>query len=365
MLSARKKLDVITAFRQVGTYRGAAEMCGVDPKTVKKVVERGEVAEQRVAHRKNYESVRALVAREIDDTKGKISAKRLPPKVRAAGFEGSPRNFRRLVATERSKYRQGLARARSRRPAVWSPGEHLVIDWGVLNGLHVFCAVLAWSRVRFVRFADNERAETTQRLLAECFEVLGGVPKVVLADRMGCLKGGVVADVVVPTPDYVRFATQHRFRPDFCHARDPESKGIVENLVGYAKHDLMVDILGPQPPELAVSNVAAAGWCEEVNNARHSEIAAVPAERLAETERALLGALPSLLPSGLFGGRRELRKVDKLSCVRFGSVRYSVPNRMLGTTVEVLAGPDGVMILAAGTGEVLATIPSWHQRKRA
>ncbi len=59
---------------------------------------------------------------------------------------------------------------------MWSPGEYLVIDWGVLDGLHVFCAVLAWSRLRFVRFAGDERAETTMRLLAECFETLGGVP---------------------------------------------------------------------------------------------------------------------------------------------------------------------------------------------
>jgi transposase len=359
LLSARKQLDVMTAYRQVGTYRGAAEMCGVTHKTVKRIVERGEVTEQRVARRRNYESVRALVAREIEDTKGKISAKRLLPKVRAAGYEGSGRNLRRLVAQERAKYRRGQAVARSRRPAVWAPGEHLVIDWGVLNGLHVFCAVLAWSRARFVRFADNERADTTLRLLAECFETLGGVPKVVLADRMGCLKGGVVADVVVPTPDYVRFASHYRFRPDFCHAKDPESKGIVENLVGYAKDDLMVPlgVLGPQPPEVAVANTAAVAWCEEVNNARHSEIAAVPAQRLAESEAGLLGAMPSLLPSGLFGGRRELRKVDKLSCVRFGSARYSVPNRMLGNMVEVLAGPDGVTILAPGTGEVLAEHP--------
>ena len=66
---------------------------------------------------------------------------------------------------------------RGRRPAVWSPGEHLVIDWGVLGGLHVFCAVLAWSRVRFVRFADNERADTTLALLAECFEHSGRGPR--------------------------------------------------------------------------------------------------------------------------------------------------------------------------------------------
>ena len=355
-------MDIVTAYREVGTYRGAAEMCGVSHKTVKRIVDRGEVLERRVARRRNYESVRSLVATTIEQTKGKISAKRLLPAARAAGYEGSDRNFRRLVATERGKYRQAQARDRSRRPAVWSPGEHLVIDWGVLDGLHVFCAVLAWSRVRFVRFALDERAETTLRLLAECFEVLGGVPKVVLADRMGCLKGGVVADVVVPTPDYVRFATHYRFRPDFCHARDPESKGIVENLVGYAKRDLMVPLGASGGPvttaaELAAANTAAFRWCAEVNSSRHCEIAAVPIERLVETEAGLLAALPSLLPSGLFGGRRELRKVDKLSCVRFGSARYSVPNRMLGHTVEVLAGPDGVTIVALGTGEVLATHP--------
>jgi transposase len=362
LLSARKQLDIVTAYREVGTYRGAAEMCGVTHKTVKRIVDRDEVLERRVARRRNYESVRSLVAKKIDLTKGKISAKRLLPAARAAGYEGSDRNFRRLVATERGKYRQAQARERSRRPAVWSPGEHLVIDGGVQDGLHVFCAVLAWSRVRFVRFALDERAETTLRLLAECFETIGGVPKVVLADRMGCLKGGVVADVVVPTPDYVRFATHYRFRPDFCHAKDPESKGIVENLVGYAKRDLMVPLGASGGPvttaaELAAANTAAVGWCAEVNSSRHSEIAAVPAERLVQTEAGLLAALPSLLPSGLFGGRRELRKVDKLSCVRFGSARYSVPNRMLGHTVEVLAGPDGVTIIAPGTGEVLATHP--------
>ena len=99
----------------------------------------------------------------------------------------------------------------------------------------MFCAVLAWSRFRFVRFAADERAGTTLAMLAECFEVLGGVPGKVLADRMGCLKGGVVANVVVPTAEYVRFAGHYGFRPDFCEAADPESKGIVENLVGYAK----------------------------------------------------------------------------------------------------------------------------------
>jgi hypothetical protein len=41
---------------------------------------------------------------------------------------GSPRNFRRLVAAQKQAWRRD--RHRGRRPTVWSPGEHLVIDWG-------------------------------------------------------------------------------------------------------------------------------------------------------------------------------------------------------------------------------------------
>jgi hypothetical protein len=213
---------------------------------------------------------------------------------------------------------------------VWSPGDTLVIDWGSEDGLHVLCAVAAWSRWRFVRFGADERSETTLGLLAECLEELGGVPKVVLSDRMGCLKGGVVAGLVVPTPDYVRFASHFGFRPDFCEGGDPESKGIVENLVGYAKSDLIV------PNELQAgdvpgANAAARIWCAEVNAQLHSETRAVPNVRLA-AERELLAPLPSLRPRI---GRAVTRKVDRLACVRIGSARYSTPMRLIGRHVEV------------------------------
>jgi transposase len=164
----------------------------------------------------------------VEKTKGRISAKRLLPAARAAGYAGSARNFRRLVAAKKALWRQD--NHRGRRPAVWSPGQYLVIDWGEIDWagagrLHVFCAVLAWCRVRFVRFALDERAATTLRLLAECFEALGGVPGTVLADRMGCLKGAVVANRVVPTGEYLRFAAHYGFRPDFSRGRRPSLNG--------------------------------------------------------------------------------------------------------------------------------------------
>jgi hypothetical protein len=57
--------------------------------------------------------------------------------------------------------------------------------------------------VAFAAFATDERATTTLALIAEAVAAAAGVPAKVLADRMGCPKGGVVANVVVPTPDYV------------------------------------------------------------------------------------------------------------------------------------------------------------------
>jgi len=351
MKSVRERMDINAAYREVGTYRGAADICGTTPKTVKRVVE-GAGREPGLEPVHNYDSVRDLVAQRVAKTQGRITAKRLLPVAVAAGYTGSARNFRRLVADAKAAWRAD--HRRGRRPGVWAPGDMLVIDWGEIGPLFVFCAVLAWSRWRFVYFADNLGEHATFTALAACMEELGGVPKTVLSDRMGCLKGGTVAGVVVPTAAYVRFAGHYGFRPDFCQGQDPESKGIVENLVGYVKSDLMI------PAELTVTDLAGANaagreWCVEVNSAVHSEIVAVPAERLI-TEAELLGPLPSLRAQI---GKLVIRKVDRLSCVRFGSARYSVPNRHIGKQVEVRVtdGVVQVVLLGAVIAEHLLVPP--------
>ncbi len=347
-------MDIIAAYRDVGSYRGAAAICGVDHKTVKATVDRlgaeaaGEAPPARAERARNFDIVAEVVAARVKSTAGRISAKRLLPEAITAGYTGSARNFRRLVAKAKRSWHTD--NHRGRRPGMWAPGEHLLIDWGVQDGLHVFCAVLGWSRWRFARFATDERADTTLAMLTECFEAAGGVPKVVLADRMGCLKGGVVANVVIPTPAYVRFATHYRFRPDFCEAADPASKGMVERLVGYAKSDLMVPKALDATADIDAANVAAKAWCAEVNGRTHSEICAIPDCRLL-SEVALLGALPSLRP---VLGHPTMRKVDRLSCVRIGGARYSVPNRLIGVSVQVLAA-DGHIKVVDGQGEVVAT----------
>jgi transposase len=336
-------MEIVNAYELVGSYRGAAELCGTTHKTVKRVIERREVgqAERRVVAG-NTAGVQALITDRVRTSDGRISAKRLLPIVRAAGYTGSARNLRRAVADAKTTWKR---QRRTYRPWVPTPGEHLVIDWATEYGRQIFCVVLAWSRYRWVRIARDQTRQTTLGLLAECFAELDGVPAVVLSDRMACLKAGVVANVVVPHPEYVRFATFYGFKPDFCEAADPESKGMVENLAGYVQRDLLVPAELEQPwPDLTDANAAARAWCTEVNGRVHSETAAVPLERL-QVERGVLRPLPVLRPPLREG---EVRKVDRLGMVRFGSGRYAVPEQLVGADVEIIAHENLVVIRHAG-----------------
>jgi hypothetical protein len=226
-------MDIIAAYREAGTYRGAADIAGTTHKTVRRVIARheaGGAAPQRAARERNYDSVAALVAERVERTAGRISAKRLLPAARAAGFTGSDRNFRRLVAQAKLAWRRD--HHRGRRPAVWSPAEHLVIDWGALGGLHVFCAVLAWSRFRFVRFAADERAETTlwfapgsleasmsaNCLLAYRIPVLDNrFPRTFSGEYRRCMSGSGLRYTTAPSPSSQ--ASRHRPRSSLSSGR--------------------------------------------------------------------------------------------------------------------------------------------------
>ena len=97
-------MNIVAAKQLAETYRGAAVICGTTHKTVKKVVTQelarmsGQPALGRKPRVSKTEVVRDLVAQQVTASKGKISVKRLLPVARAAGYEGSDRNFRRLVA---------------------------------------------------------------------------------------------------------------------------------------------------------------------------------------------------------------------------------------------------------------------------
>ncbi len=84
-------MDIISAYREVGTYRGAAVISGTTHKTVKRVIARHEAGggvPARVPRGRNYDGVAELVAERVRATSGRISAKRLLPAAQAAGMRG-------------------------------------------------------------------------------------------------------------------------------------------------------------------------------------------------------------------------------------------------------------------------------------
>lgn len=127
--TAKERMDVIGAYRELGSFRADGAVTGTTHKTVRRIVESAEAGppEHKVRGH-NYEQVTEIVRARILRTKGRITAKRLLPEARAAGYEGSARNFRRLVSEEKELFRRD--NHRGRRPGVWAPGEVLVIDWG-------------------------------------------------------------------------------------------------------------------------------------------------------------------------------------------------------------------------------------------
>jgi hypothetical protein len=144
--NARERMDVIAAYRDVGSYRGAAAICGTTHKTVKRIVEQheasgaGSVPVERIQRARNFDDVTDLVAEKGGKTSGRISAKRLLPLARAAGYVGSPRNFRRLVSDAKAGWRHG--NPGGRRPGVWTPGETLIIDW--VSRVGCTCSAPCW-----------------------------------------------------------------------------------------------------------------------------------------------------------------------------------------------------------------------------
>ena len=76
MKNARERMDVIAAYRDVGSYRGAAAICGTTHKTVKRVVERhasGGARPGREPRPANFEGVRGVVADAVAFARGRVS----------------------------------------------------------------------------------------------------------------------------------------------------------------------------------------------------------------------------------------------------------------------------------------------------
>ena len=347
MLTLEERLVVVNLYEDLGSYRAVAELTGRDHKTVKAWVERQREGNKGpVSRARLTDPYLPLLRAKLEATQGRIRGRQLLRVLRAAGYQGSRRTMERTLRRLRSEWAHEHRRVY--RPWQSAPGDFLVVDWAEAGTiwtaagerrLYCFCAVLGWSRWRYVRFFTCQRFQVLAQGLAGCFEELSGVPAHVLFDNPKTVTTSFVAGISVLNPQLVRLATHYRFTPVTAAASDPESKGKVEALVKFVKSNL--------PPEgfvdLAAANRWAEEWCREVNAEPHSETRAVPFE-LLEQERPLLRPLVERAAEAT----GEVRKVDRMGTIRFGSARYSVPWQLVAEDVEVLVEGDELRVMHRG-----------------
>ena len=76
MKSAKDRMDIISAYQQLGSYRAAADACGTTHRTVKKVVDKfdadqaGVPPQPRAERTHNYDVVAELVAERVEKSHG-------------------------------------------------------------------------------------------------------------------------------------------------------------------------------------------------------------------------------------------------------------------------------------------------------
>ena len=215
------------------------------------------------------------------------------------------------------------------------PGQQMLVDFGELRvrkglDVHFICMLLRYSRV-FCVFAQDHRfdAEEACRAIYHGFCKLGGRPCELVIDQDPVFISSEQLGEIVETHVFKAFTKEQGLRLWVCNKQDPESKGPIENVVGFVKKNFF-----SARGILCIDDVwrSLPGWVERKNKRIHRATYRVPKEVFAEIEK---GALRPLLPSvydtavsGYVGVG-----VDSMPYIQYRSSKYSVPRGFCFKTV--------------------------------
>jgi transposase len=244
-----------------------------------------------------------------------------------------------------------------------APGHQMQIDFGEKwipiagnrTKVHLFVAVLGYSRRIFVRPSLSQRQDDWREGLAGAFRTFGGVTQHILIDRAGALVIGQDRETGSARvhPAFAEFCKDWGVAVSACRPYRARTKGKTESGVGYVKRNA---IAGLSFVSFAALEAHLVGWMVEADRRIHGTTHERPCERFSREERHALRALPS--PAMPVRERRITRRVAADCFVDVDTVRYSVPYRLVRRKVEVLVGDDDVVIFDGG--EEVAR----HRRRR-
>jgi transposase len=270
---------------------------------------------------------------------------------RQRGVWVSVRTIERAVGEQRRRLRaETLATVRFETP----PGKQLQADFGELfvmiggerTKVHLCVLTWGWSRRVFVQAFTSERQVNWLACMEAAFHHVGGVPDEVLIDNARALVShhDVATGEIRFAERFAQFAAYWGFRPRACAPYRARTKGKDERGVGYVKRNA---IAGREFASWEALSAWLVEWQRTVADVRvHGTTGEKPIVRFERDEAAKLRPLGGRPP---FGSERELeRRVHNDACVEVDANWYSVPWRLVGTTVAVRLRDRELTISYAG-----------------
>lgn len=334
-------------FRLAGLKWGAkriSKKLGIARNTVRDYL-RGRVPADQprvLSGRKLKVDARSLALRLFDE-KAEGNAVVVRDLLAEQGTEVSLRTIQRAVRPRRlERAQEQLATVRFETP----PGQQMQIDfgekWVVIAGQRVrvflMTCVLSFSRRISARAFLNQRQDDWREGIVFAFRRFGGLPEVLLCDNASPLVKERRDEIVIFHPGFAAFCKDWGTQPRACRPYRARTKGKVESGVKYVKKNALA---GREFDSFEQLQAHLDRWCELVDAREHGTTHERPIDRF-EREKSLLRPLPR--EALKVRERRLKRKVSNDCLVNIDTVRYSVPHKLIGETVEVLVGEHTVEI---------------------
>jgi len=231
-----------------------------------------------------------------------------------------------------------------------APGQQLQFDWGEFrydqagsyHKLFGFTAVLGYSRMRFVTFTKRCDVTSLIRCLMEACEYFGGLPHIMLTDRMKSVLLQMDGTTAQWNPLFADFLAAIGVVPRVCRPFTPQTKGKVERSIGVIKQSFWPGI---HFSDLFDLNAQALNWCDRRNQQIHHTTRARPLDRWVEEE---LQPLPAGYAWERF--RSEERRVSWDGYLSYDGVLYGLPSEppSAGSIVQVSVQRDILTIWRHG-----------------
>jgi transposase len=248
-------------------------------------------------------------------------------------FARPPRTFQRTI------YRPGEVCQFD----VWQPKDEIPVGHGQTRRGWVVVACLGFSRAGAGVLVFSKETEDLLAGISGCLERLGALPQLLVWDR----QAGIHGHAGRPTDAFAAFCGQLKVGWRLCEPADPQAKGAVERLQGFAETNF-------EPGRRFANELdfqdQLDAWFHKVNARTHKTLRARPIDRLAE-EHEVMAALPDRLPDT---SKRWVMRVPPDPHVRFDTNDYSLDPAMVGRRVEVRVDQREVIAVVLDTGEIAA-----------